>query len=43
MTSPRNVKLVARKSAGVASAGQLVGKRVGTVKGTSAHYLLDSF
>ena len=43
VTSPRSIKLVARKSAGVASAGQLVGKRVGTVKGTSAHYFLDSF
>ena len=43
VTSARDVKLVARKSAGIDSADQLAGKRVGTVKGTSAHYFLDTF
>lgn len=43
VTSPLDVKLVARKSAGIGSAAQLIGKRVGTVKGASAHYFLDTF
>ena len=43
VTSAQNLKLVARKSAGIDSAGQLTGKRIGTAKGTSAHYFLDSF
>lgn len=43
VTSKRDVKLVARKSTGVAAASDLIGKRVATVKGTSAHYFLDLF
>ena len=43
VTSVRDVKLVARKSAGIATAADLDGKRIGTVKGTSAHYFLDSY
>jgi ABC-type nitrate/sulfonate/bicarbonate transport system substrate-binding protein len=43
VTAAQDVKLVARKSAGIASAAQLAAKRIGTVKGTSAHYFLDTF
>src|SRR5262245_11998706 len=43
VTSKRDIKLVARKSAGIQTAGDLRGKRVGTVEGTSAHYFLDGF
>lgn len=43
VTSGQDVKLVARKSAGIATAAQLPGKRIGTVRGTSAHYFLDTF
>jgi NitT/TauT family transport system substrate-binding protein len=43
VTSRRDVKLIARKSAGIATAADLGGKRIGTVKGTSAHYFLDLF
>ncbi|MDR7270127.1 NitT/TauT family transport system substrate-binding protein [Pelomonas saccharophila] len=38
-----DVELVARRSAGIKAAGDLVGKRVGVVKGTSAQYFLDTF
>jgi ABC-type nitrate/sulfonate/bicarbonate transport system substrate-binding protein len=41
--SKRDVKLVARKSAAIAGARDLVGKRVGTMGGTSAHYFLDLY
>ncbi|MFZ2650918.1 MAG: ABC transporter substrate-binding protein [Burkholderiaceae bacterium] len=40
--STSNLKLITRKSAGIASVAQLAGKRVGTVKATGAHYFLDS-
>ncbi len=38
-----DVELVARRAAGVKVPADLVGKRVGVVKGTSAQYFLDSF
>lgn len=38
-----DVELVARRAAGIKAAGDLVGKRVGVVKGTSAQYFLDTF
>lgn len=41
--SAHQIKLVARRSAGVDSPQQLRGKRVGTVAGTSAEYFLDSW
>jgi len=43
VTSARDVKLVARRSTGITAVADLTGKRVGTVRGTSAHYFLDSF
>jgi ABC-type nitrate/sulfonate/bicarbonate transport system substrate-binding protein len=43
VTSKRDVKLIARKSTGITTASDLSGKRIGTVKGTSAHYFLDTF
>ena len=43
VTSVRDVKLIVRRSAGVETPTGLQGKRVGTVKGTSAHYFLDAF
>lgn len=42
-SSKRDVKIVARRSAGVRSAADLRGKRVATFAGTSAHYFLDLF
>ena len=36
-------KLLARKSAGIASPKELSGKRIGTITGTGAQYFLDSF
>lgn len=42
-TSSRQIKLVARYSAGIARPAQLRGKRVGTPLGTSAHYFLSSW
>ncbi len=38
-----DVELVTRRSAGIKAARDLVGKRVGVVKGTSAQYFLDTF
>ncbi len=38
-----DVELVARRTAGIRFATDLVGKRVGVVKGTSAQYFLDTF
>jgi sulfonate transport system substrate-binding protein len=38
-----DVALVARKAAGIHSAADLVGKRIGVAPGTSAHYFLDNF
>lgn len=43
VTSVRDIKLIVRQSAGVEAPTGLQGKRVGTVKGTSAHYFLDAF
>ena len=43
MTSARDVKLIVRKSAGIGAARQFEGRRVGTAKGSSAHYFLDTF
>lgn len=43
VTSGNDLKLVARRSAGITSAAQLDGRRVGTVKGASAQYFLDAF
>ncbi|HEU0202751.1 MAG TPA: ABC transporter substrate-binding protein [Burkholderiaceae bacterium] len=42
-TSKRDVKLVARKSAGITKPSDLRGKRIGTIKETSSHYFLDLF
>ncbi len=42
-TSKRDVKVVARRSAGIRGAADLAGKRVATFGGTSAHYFLDLF
>ena len=36
-------KLLVRKSSGIGAPRDLVGKRIGTVSGTGAHYLLDTF
>jgi NitT/TauT family transport system substrate-binding protein len=41
--SSYQIKLVARRSAQIAEAPQIRGKRVGTVPGTSAAYFLDSW
>lgn len=43
VTSARDVKLIARRSAGIAESAQLAGKRIGTVRGASAHYFLDAY
>lgn len=42
-TSSHQIKLVARRSAGITLPAHLVGKRVGTVLGSSAQYFLDSW
>jgi ABC-type nitrate/sulfonate/bicarbonate transport system substrate-binding protein len=41
--SSHQIKLVARRSAGISEPEQLLGKRVATVQGTSAQYFLDSW
>ena len=41
--SSYQIKLVARRSAGIAEAPQISGKRVGTVIGSSAQYFLDNW
>jgi len=43
VSATNDVKLIARRSAGISGAPHLVGKKVGTVKGASAHYFLDAF
>lgn len=43
VTASNDLKLIARRSAGISTAAHLEGKRVGTVKGASAHYFLDAF
>lgn len=40
-TSSHQIKLIARRSAGIAEPAQITGKRVGTAVGTSAQYFLD--
>jgi ABC-type nitrate/sulfonate/bicarbonate transport system substrate-binding protein len=42
-TSSYQIKLVARRSANIAEASQIRGKRIGTVPGSSAQYFLDSW
>ena len=42
-TSSYQIKLVARRSAKIAEASQIRGKRIGTVPGSSAEYFLDSW
>lgn len=42
-TSSHQIKLIARRSAGIEQPAQLRGKRVGTVVDTSAHYFLASW
>lgn len=41
--SSHQIKLIARRSAGIVEPAQLAGKRVGTTAGTSAQYFLDSW
>nr|WP_295768810.1 ABC transporter substrate-binding protein [Rhodoferax sp.] len=41
--SSHQIKLIARRSAGIASPEQMRGKRLATVQGTSAQYFLDSW
>lgn len=41
--SSRDTKIIVRKSSGIAAPGDLAGKRIGVVIGTSGHYFLDSF
>lgn len=43
VTSEQDTKLVTRRSAGITTAAQLEGRRVGTVKGASAQYFLDTW
>ncbi|GAA0752807.1 ABC transporter substrate-binding protein [Ideonella azotifigens] len=40
--SSHQIKLIARRSAGIRAVRDLAGKRVGTVTGSSAHYFVDS-
>ncbi len=42
-TSSHQIKLIARRSAGIGEPGQLRGKRIGTVAGTSAQYFLSTW
>ena len=42
-SSSNDTKLVARKSAGIAVPRDLIGKRIGTIAGSSAQYFLDAF
>lgn len=42
-TSSNDANLLVKKSAGIAAPKDLVGKRVGVVKGTSSDYFLDTF
>lgn len=42
-STSNDVALIARHSSGIRTAGDLVGKRVGVAKGTSAHYFLDNY
>lgn len=42
-SATRDVKLITRRSAAIATAHDLVGKRVASVRGASPHYVLDAF
>jgi len=42
-TSSHQIKLIARRSAGITEPRHMPGKRIGTPAGTSAHYFLDSW
>lgn len=42
-SSPHHIKLIARKDAGVGKPGDLRGKRIATVAGSSAQYFLDAW
>ena len=42
-SSVHQIKLVARRSAGIAAPADLRGRRIGTVAGTSAQYFLDTW
>lgn len=42
VTATQDVKVLVRRGAGIERLAQLAGKRVATVKATSAHYYLDS-
>ncbi|NJB67198.1 NitT/TauT family transport system substrate-binding protein [Desulfobaculum xiamenense] len=42
-TSDSQTKVLCRKSAGIAQPADLRGKRIGTVRGTTAHYYLHKF
>ena len=42
VSSSQDIKLVTRRSSGLDSWAKLSGKRIGTVRGTSAHYYLDA-
>lgn len=43
MTSGTELRLVARQDRGIQRPADLKGKRIGTVKGTSGHYFVDTF
>lgn len=43
VTSANDLKLIARRSAGITAAAQLDTRRIGTVKGASAQYFLDAY
>lgn len=42
-TTTRDVALVARSDRGISSAGDLKGKRIGFVRGTSSHFFTDTY
>lgn len=43
VTSSRGIRLMARRSAGIAEPAHFAGKRVGVIWASSAHYALDAF
>ena len=43
VSSDNDVKFIARQSAGITTAADLHGKRIAVIKGTAAHFFLDSF
>ena len=42
-TSSGNIRMIARKSAGIGKPADLAGKRVGVIVGSSSHYYLDAY